>query len=437
MDHDMSYIAEVAPIKSSTPLTAVPITSFIPWVAPVRIDTDNMPLLDTAALPTGIFWKVLGQALTMRRDYGSATESAFVAWLAKLLGATMVDAAGNVHVDTRFDPSHRTLFTAHTDTVHSAGGINEVRVDGKFWRAGKGAALGADDGSGCALLAYLIDCGVPGYYVFFRGEERGGVGSKWLADNMPEMFKGEFDRAVAFDRAGYYDVITHQAGGRCCSDEFADALSEKLSTDSSWYVPCNGGVYTDTAEFVNLIPECTNISVGYKNQHGDREEQDIEFLWELAKIIVTVEWDKLPTKRDPNAKPAPTKYGKWSSKGNRWYSVDDDDIDYSAYWDNITPVVKDVTTTKPAGPVPLSHDDLGDEEQTVLDAIEAFCTGDRLWLLDLIADAVYPEDPSLALRCMNAKNIDERVLEMAESMIWEGWSANATLCELYEWASDV
>lgn len=409
----MSYIAEVAPIKSSTPMPT--------YIAPVRADTDNLPLLDIETLPQNVFWQVLGRALTTKRDYGSVAESEFVAWLSQRLGATLIDAAGNLHIDTRFDKSHRTMFTAHTDTVHSSGGVNKVRVDGKFWRADKGAALGADDGSGCALLAYLIEMGTPGYYVFFRGEERGGVGSKWLSENMPELFTGVFDRAVAFDRAGYADIITHQSGGRCCSDEFAQALADQLSSDTDWFMPCNGGVYTDTAEFTTLIPECTNVSVGYKNQHGDREEQDIEFLWDLAKRVVSVQWDSLPTVRDPKEKPAASRYGKWTSA----YAAYDADDSYFSSKDPVGATKKlDVLD---------DLDDLDSDEYSVMYAIEDFRTGqDVSYLMELIADAVYPQDPPLALRSMNPRHLVEAVLVEAETMLCDGWMADQVLLELYE-----
>lgn len=385
------------------------------YVPPVRMSTDHLPVLDISTLPSNIFWRVLGQALTLRRDYGSETEAAFTAWLCRQVPVTMIDGAGNVHVDTRTKPEHRSMFTAHTDTVHSSGGVNSVRVDGRFWRADKGAALGADDGSGCALLAYMIEMGVPGYFVFFRGEECGGVGSKWLSESMPDLFT-DIDRAVAFDRAGYADVITHQSGGRCCSDEFADALATALSTDVDWYLPSAEGVYTDTAEFTALIPECTNISVGYKNQHGDREEQDVNFLWHLAMSCVTVQWDSLPTLRDPSVREP-------SYRG--WY----DDV-----WDKPSVAHKDVTPVKG---VYYGYDDYelddDDEIADLLDIIADAKTGGKpSGLMYLIAKEAWPEDPAMANKNMNPKLLNGEALDYAQEMLEEGWSANAVLLELYD-----
>jgi hypothetical protein len=399
------------------------------YVPPVRTPTDHLPLLDPSTLPSNIFWNVLSTALTLRRDYESPTDCMFTAWLASMLPVTMIDGAGNIHVDTRSAPEHRSMFTTHTDTVHYGGGANKVRVDGKFWRADAGAALGADDGSGVALLAYMIEMGVPGYFVFFRGEERGGVGSKYLSKEMPSLFK-DIDRAVAFDRAGYYDVITHQAGGRCCSDEFAQALADVLSTDTYWMMPCNSGVYTDTAEFIRLIPECTNVSVGYKNQHGDREEQDVEFLWDLAKACVSISWDTLPTVRDPKVREFKT-YGGY---GGYSYGLDDDE--WGDYSDDKNKALKARTTPLFALPDEdaLEHDPVGpyDEEEALMDAIEAFRTrADTSLLLDLVAAEAYPESPAMARRLLPERCIKEFDLEAAEEMLCDGWSAQAVLLEMF------
>ena len=452
-DYSITTLPPLPPPVGTTKIWAPTAASAYPaYVAPVRPDTDSMPILDVDGLPKNIFWEVLGKALTMRRDFESQTESEFVSWLTTKIGSTMIDAAGNLHVDQRTaDGTSRTLFTAHTDTVHNGGGKNTVRVDGKFWRADKGAALGADDGSGVAILSYMIESGVPGYYVFFRGEERGGVGSKYLSDKMPKLFKGHFDRAVAFDRAGYYDVITRQAGGKCCSDEFAEALAEQLSTDTNFYLPCSGGVYTDTAEFIDLIPECTNISVGYKNQHGDMESQDVEFLWELAQIAVGVAWDELPTVRDPNAKPvyATPSYGKWNAKTKK-FEWPEDDV-YSYYDDmrraseddkpvsvykgiSLRDGVEDLSVVDDGpGELPLYDIDEDSDEFMLLMAIEEFRSeSDQQFLLDLIADAVYPEDPSAALRNMRKAWLQEEELAAAELQIHQGWNAYGVLIELYD-----
>lgn len=354
--------------------------------------------------------RVLYNALTVKRPHGGIDEARFVTWMSKRYAATLIDGAGNLHFDMRTGPQHRTLFTSHTDTVHHKGGVNNVRVDGKFWRA-DGDVLGADDGAGVALIAHLMFNMVPGYYILFRGEECGGVGSSWLADNMPSLLM-EFDRAVAFDRAGYYDVITHQGGKRCCSATFAGALSEALSSTDLMFMPCDGGVYTDTAEFVDLIPECTNVSVGYKSQHSSREEQDVAFLKDLADVLVSIPWDSLPTERDPRVKES--LYGKSSglSATPTWLKDWEDFKTWSTLDD------------------PYDKWDLDDVEE---DLYIALCDaqdghGSRL-LLNMVAELVSPENPNAAQ--LNAARLDANLIADAMDMLSQGFDAETVAGEIY------
>jgi len=64
------------------------------------------------------------------------------------------------------------------------------------------------------------------------------------------------------------------------------------------------GIYTDTAEYTHLIGECSNISIGYKDEHNSKETLDITYLEALRDRMVSIEWHKikLPTKRKPESK---------------------------------------------------------------------------------------------------------------------------------------
>lgn len=371
---------------------------------------DHLPLMHLGDIPrSDTLMFTFAKAVSMRRDHGSITDAEFAAWLAHDVNATMIDSLGNIHVDLRSDKSHRTLFTSHIDSVHDGGGHNRVRIDGKFWRA-DGAALGADDGAGVALLAHLIRNEVPGYYIFFRGEECGGIGSSGLYEHDSTFFQA-FDRAIAFDRAGYSDVITHQGGTRCCSDKFAHALSAALTPDdfSLAFVPNDGGVYTDTAEFVDTIPECTNVSVGYFSQHSDREYQDIDFLQKLAVQLLRVQWDELPTDRDPRV------------YEDRWER-------YARYGSNTLPptVPKDVYDH-------FDDPELTELAKTAINACEMWLIGtNRRMLIDLIAEWASPEDPSAALRLMKPERLTERDVQDALTSLDFGWSAELILADLFE-----
>lgn len=341
-------------------VNSTPFTSFAPkWpVAKVPAapphDTSHMSVLDPQGATGSMFMRTLVRALTTRRKSGSASEAKFCAWLTTTLGATMIDEAGNIHVDTRDDPTaQRTLFTAHTDTCARGDGDNVVRVsaDGTMWYADTATneCLGADDGAGIALMAGMIDAGVKAYFLFPRGEEVGGVGSSALSKDMPELFK-QFDRAIAFDRADCTEVITHQGGERGASDECGEALALALSSihDDVMYLPSTDGVYTDTKEFFDLVPECFNIGVGYKYQHGSREQLDVAFLTKLAGVVCTIDWDALPTKRDP--KEYDDLYGGMGSWPQRYDTHTK--ATHSTYedlaWDDLTHAVEDAYKYRPA-----------------------------------------------------------------------------------------
>lgn len=194
----------------------------------------------------------------------------------------------------------KTLFSCHTDTVHHRGIVQNVFIKPeeaklKFY-TDSGQCLGGDDGTGVWLCLELIKAGVPGLYIFHRAEEVGGQGSSYIANQTPELIEG-YDRAIAFDRKDDWSIITHQSGTRTCSDAFAEDLATQLGmghrADST-------GAFTDTANYDSVIPECTNLSVGYHNAHSARENQEIEYLLNFRDALVNVKWEELTTDRDPS-----------------------------------------------------------------------------------------------------------------------------------------
>jgi hypothetical protein len=180
--------------------------------------------------------------------------------------------------------------------------------------------LGADDKAGMTILLYMIKNNVPGLYCFFIGEEVGCIGSSFASDD--EMFLS-YDKMISFDRRGTGSVITFQSSSRCCSDVFADALAGQLNDLGMSYKKDDTGVYTDSAEFTSVIPECTNLSVGYYSEHTSNEKQDIEHLENMAKACIKVDWESLPVARD-KTKPERKTYN-WSnfssSSPDNYYGV--------------------------------------------------------------------------------------------------------------------
>jgi len=205
------------------------------------------------------------------------------------------------------------LWCSHVDTVHAqTAPVKQTIVYdegcGMIYKDDKTMPLGADDGAGVWMLLEMIDAKVPGTYLFHRGEERGGIGSGAIAA-LHTAFLESFKWAIAFDRRGTGDVITEQFTGETASVMFAQAFADALALD---YKPCPNGVFTDTANYAHIIPECTNISVGYDNEHTPGETLDVWHLVQLRDAVVAAfskGVDDLPVLRDPAAS-----WNRWSPK---------------------------------------------------------------------------------------------------------------------------
>lgn len=233
------------------------------------------------------------------------------------------DEWGNYFLEIGDRPS--TMFTCHLDT--SCGTQDKVNhvFESEFIKTDGKTILGADDKAGMVVLLYMIENKVPGLYYFFIGEEVGCVGSGKLSRNWTSTEFSEYiTKVVSFDRRGTDSVITEQFYGVCCSDEFASELSKQLnSTDSTFnFRPDPTGIYTDSAKFISLVPECTNISVGYYNEHSCIEKQNLDFLKKLCKSVCQIDWEKLPVAR---------KLGSDFDEDEDWYYDESDEWSNSLY----------------------------------------------------------------------------------------------------------
>lgn len=154
--------------------------------------------------------------------------------------------------------------------------------------------LGADCTVGIFIMLHMIKNGVPGYYCIFADEEVGRIGSEGMAKDIEKHdFLNEVDFCVSFDRYGYEDIIVKQSGQRTASDEFGRWLGDQIGEFVSEHdypvpAPSNNGSFTDSFSFRDIIPECTNICVGYKYQHQEREVQDIKYALILADAMCDI-----------------------------------------------------------------------------------------------------------------------------------------------------
>lgn len=195
-----------------------------------------------------------------------------------------------------------TMFTSHLDTADHRQNETErysIIEDGvENITTGGETILGADDKAGVTVMLYMMAKNVPGLYYFFIGEERGGIGSKRLANGYEKVdYVKDIVRCVSFDRRGTGSVITRQLGRECCSETFAKALSDQYNGLGMQMTTDPTGIFTDSAMLMGVIPECTNISVGYMNEHTGREVQNITHLEKLCVASCKVDWDSLPTER--------------------------------------------------------------------------------------------------------------------------------------------
>jgi hypothetical protein len=269
----------------------------------------------------------LAKMLSTMRPANSHAVDAFVDDWILPLGAKL-DYAGNAII--RIGDNSRVLWSCHTDTVHRNEGIQRVSVNGDFFKVAHGQAsscLGADCTTGVWLMREMILAGVNGLYVFHAGEEIGGIGSSWLAKNNAGLFDG-IDYAIAFDRKGYDSVITHQLGGRCASDAFAASIALQLPDA---YKKDDTGTFTDTANYTDLVSECTNLSVGYFAQHTAGETQSISHAIALREAMLAFDETKLVKSRvagEADDAFAWAGYYRMSKKGNYQPSYYDHYDDY-------------------------------------------------------------------------------------------------------------
>jgi len=241
--------------------------------------------------------------LKYTRCHGSSTEAMFINnyLLPKIneLGyKPTMDAVGNIWVELASKEDAPYLFVAHIDTCHRGEGLITPIVKGNIVSVNpkdvNTACLGADDGVGIYCNLRMIEKGIGGTYLFTRGEEKGGIGARHIADITPHKLEG-FKMAIEVDRAGTDEIIVSQGAGKCASEEFGKQLGDMLGMG---HKPSHIGVYTDIAEFGDLIPESVNISAGYERQHTLKETVDLGYVDRLVEKLLQVDWSALTIQRE-------------------------------------------------------------------------------------------------------------------------------------------
>ena len=226
-------------------------------------------------------------------------ESEFESFLMKRIEDLKKDGIGNYH---KIIGNSETLFTCHLDNYCKIKEkVNHIITD-NIIATDETTVLGGDNKAGVCVLLYLISKNVPGHYCFFIGEEpiiSGGLyGSSLLAEHYTDVVN-KYKRAIAFDRKQKGSIITRQSAQPCCSDEFANSLIKLFAEQGMEMEVDPTGYYTDTSSFMEIIPECTNISVGVWGEHTKKEFVDISYVEEIAIAASKIDWESLPSNREP------------------------------------------------------------------------------------------------------------------------------------------
>jgi putative aminopeptidase FrvX len=222
-------------------------------------------------------------------------------YIINLLPELNKDMFGNYYHIIGENPE--TMFTAHLDN-HCK---KEEKVDIKteindngdeFIFADSNTILGADDKAGIVVLLYMIHNNINGLYYFFIGEESGCIGSKNLYSKFNEIdYLRNIKRCITFDRKDITSIITYQSEIPCCSKKFANSLKKEYEIYNINLELDSTGIWSDGAEFMDKIKECTNLSVGFYNEHEKNEKQNISYLDRFCKASININWDELPTDR--------------------------------------------------------------------------------------------------------------------------------------------
>lgn len=248
------------------------------------------------------------EILSIRRQHGTKGEEHFIeTYLSGGDVQQLKNETGEViayYIDNRKENStaNTTLWSCHIDTMHNSN-PDTIKQDvfcddfGTAFVSEASDCLGADDGAGAFLLLEMVRrADIGGVYVFHRGEERGCWGSKQVAILYKDFLK-QFNHAIAFDRRGTTSVITHQMGERASSDTCGNAIASLLGMG---YVLDDTGLFTDTAQYMEQVSECLNISIGYQSEHSNKETLDTDHVLKLRDKILAIKWDEitLPAERD-------------------------------------------------------------------------------------------------------------------------------------------
>ena len=289
--------AALAETKSNNVVTLADAQRAASYVPKVLKETIDESVFDGV---TDCERELLAILSTCRKANGQAEKYVIAEYLDSIAGMQS-DSYGNRFIRVGA-PHYPIAFSSHTDSVHYMDGVQQIAFDGReitLAKTSKANCLGADCGVGVWLMRQMILANIPGLYLFHRDEESGMQGSQWIVENTPALLDG-VKAIIAFDRRGFDSIITHQMCERTASDVFGETLAHELNQSMPFplYELDTGGSYTDSYAYRRMIPECTNIGVGYLGQHGKHESQCMRHALQLLDAMKSIDYGALIFDRD-------------------------------------------------------------------------------------------------------------------------------------------
>jgi putative aminopeptidase FrvX len=187
------------------------------------------------------------------------------------------DEFGNLY---NFDYQNNMFLSSHMDTVKRNQTLlleeNEISIKSN-------SILGGDDSCGVAIiLTLLFERKLKFNWILTSREEIGGIGSKYFLKNNKQLLENQ-NFGLILDRKGNSDII-------CTYNEYGGADLEKalLTIGKKYNYKSAMGVWSDCDRFREATP-CANISVGYYNQHTEKEYivyEDLYKAYQYTKDII-------------------------------------------------------------------------------------------------------------------------------------------------------
>lgn len=199
-----------------------------------------------------------------------------------------IDTAGNVLAIKRFGNGPTILLNAHLDTVEEISPTREILKENNIWKSSEGI-LGADDRAGINVILAIAksltkkDFNGTVKYIFTVEEEIGLVG----ACEVHESFLWDINMAFVIDRRGNGDIVTsNYLRQQFCTQRFGNVV-ERIAMEagmSHWQVTTGGS--SDTVVWASNEIQSINLSAGYKFEHTDNEQLDVEANYGTYELVL-------------------------------------------------------------------------------------------------------------------------------------------------------